>query len=78
MLAALPAVNRAEVRGDRVLLHTTDSDAVARRLLTETSATDLEVASLGLEDAFLALTSDATPDLATPHLPAKTHEMSHR
>lgn len=72
LLAALPAVDRAEVRGDRVLLHTTDSDAVTRHLLTTTSATDLEVASLGLEDAFLALTSDLAPDLAAP-----THEMSH-
>ncbi len=57
-LAAVPGVDRAEVRGDRVLLQTGDSDAVARYLLTATAASDLEIGGLGLEDAFIALTSD--------------------
>jgi len=57
-LAAVPGVDKAEVRGDRVLLRTRDSDAVARHLLTSTDATDLEIGGLGLEDAFIALTSD--------------------
>ncbi|GAA3807758.1 ABC transporter ATP-binding protein [Cellulomonas soli] len=58
VLAAIDGVDRAEVRGDRVLLHTSDSDTVARHLLTRTQAVDLEIAGLGLEDAFIALTSD--------------------
>ena len=55
-LAALPGVDRAEVRGDTVLLHTGDSDGVARYLLTQTAARDLEITSRNLEEAFLALT----------------------
>ena len=35
-LASLPGVDSAEVRGDTVLLHAKDSDAVARYLLTAT------------------------------------------
>jgi ABC-2 type transport system ATP-binding protein len=31
---------------------------VARRLLTQTPARDLEITSRGLEEAFIALTSD--------------------
>jgi ABC-2 type transport system ATP-binding protein len=41
-----------------VVVHCADSDAVARYLLTETAAKDLEVAALGLEEAFVALTGD--------------------
>jgi len=62
-LAALPAVDGLEVRGDTVLLHTRDSDAVARHLLTQTDAHDVEITSKGLEDAFLSLTHRRT---ATP------------
>jgi ABC-2 type transport system ATP-binding protein len=58
-LASLPGVDSAEVRGDTVLLHATDSDAVARHLLTATAARDLEITSRNLEDAFLALTATA-------------------
>ncbi|MFC0002863.1 ABC transporter ATP-binding protein [Micromonospora siamensis] len=56
-LAALPGVRSVEVRGDAVLLHTEDSDLVARHLLTRTDARDLEITSRNLEDAFLALTT---------------------
>jgi ABC-2 type transport system ATP-binding protein len=59
-LAGLPGVDSVEVRGDTVLLRASDSDAVARRLLTETAARDLEITSHNLEDAFIALTT--TPD----------------
>ena len=38
------------------------ADAVARYLLTETDAHDLEIASRGLEEAFLALTGDDGTD----------------
>jgi ABC-2 type transport system ATP-binding protein len=64
-LHAIPGVDEVEVRGDTVLIHSGDTDAVARRLLTETAAHDLEITSRGLEDAFIALTSDAT-DESTP------------
>ncbi|WP_426566480.1 ABC transporter ATP-binding protein [Angustibacter sp. McL0619] len=61
-LAAVPGVERAERRGDRVLLRGKDSDAIARHLLTHTAARDLEIASTGLEDAFIALTGDTTEE----------------
>ena len=35
-----------------------DTDAVARHLLTQTAARDLEITARGLEDAFLSLTGD--------------------
>lgn len=63
-LAALPGVDSVEVRGERVLLHSQDSDLVARHLLTATAATDLEITSRNLEDAFLALTASADPAAA--------------
>jgi ABC-2 type transport system ATP-binding protein len=57
-LAAMPGVTGVEVRGDTLLVHTKDSDAVARHLLTTTDARDLEITSQGLEDAFLSLTGE--------------------
>jgi ABC-2 type transport system ATP-binding protein len=57
-LSGLPGVRSVEVRGDRVLIGTTDSDAVARHLLTATAARDVEIVAHNLEDAFLALTGD--------------------
>src|SRR3954449_8753955 len=59
-LLGVPGVASVEVRGDTVLLRTSDSDATARFLLTQTSARDLEVTAHSLEDAFIALTGDAT------------------
>jgi len=65
VLKALPGVLQAEVRGDSVILQCTDSDAVARYLLTRTAARDLEVVAQNLEAAFVALTSrDAPASLA--------------
>jgi ABC-2 type transport system ATP-binding protein len=58
LLAGIPAVEGVEVRGDTVLIHSSDTDAVARHLLTTTDAHDLEITARGLEDAFLALTGD--------------------
>jgi len=62
-LRGLPGVLSVELRGDRVIIQTTDSDSVARHLLTNTPARDLEIVAHNLEDAFLALTGDgaATP-----------------
>jgi len=57
-LGRLPGVRSVEVRGDTVIVQTTDSDAVARYLLTATNARDVEIVAHNLEDAFLALTGD--------------------
>jgi ABC-2 type transport system ATP-binding protein len=57
-LRDLPGVEDVELRGDTVLVASADSDAVARHLLTATPAHDLQITSRGLEDAFLALTTD--------------------
>jgi ABC-2 type transport system ATP-binding protein len=58
-LRSIPGAESAEVRGETVLIHSNDSDAVARYLLTSTAARDLEITARALEDAFIALTSDA-------------------
>ncbi|WP_426592485.1 ABC transporter ATP-binding protein [Cellulomonas sp. McL0617] len=57
-LEALPGVQSVELRGDRILVRTADSDGVARHLLTTTHAVDIEITARGLEDAFIALTGD--------------------
>jgi len=57
-LRGIPGVDSVEVRGDSVVVHSGDSDAVARYLLTSTPARDLEIVARALEDAFIALTSD--------------------
>ncbi len=61
-LARLAGVESVELRGDTVLVHANDTDAVARYLLNETDARDLEIATRGIEEAFLALTGDADED----------------
>jgi ABC-2 type transport system ATP-binding protein len=61
-LRALAGVRTVELRGDRVLIQTTDSDSVARHLLTHTPAHDVEIVAHNLEDAFLALTGDGAPE----------------
>jgi ABC-2 type transport system ATP-binding protein len=57
-LSALPGVESVDIRGDAVYIHAKDTDAIARHLLTETDAHDLEINARGLEDAFLSLTGD--------------------
>jgi ABC-2 type transport system ATP-binding protein len=57
-LGALAGVDGVEVRGDSVIVHTRDSDAVARHLLTRTAARDVEITAQGIEEAFLSLTAD--------------------
>ncbi|AJW38516.1 Methionine ABC transporter ATP-binding protein [Rhodococcus sp. B7740] len=64
VLLALPGVDRVDTRGDKVIVHGRDSDAVARYLLNDAHATDLEIVSRNLEDAFLALTTDSENNLA--------------
>jgi len=56
-IRAIAGVTAVELRGDTVLVHCTDSDAVARYLLTKTPARDLEISSMNLEAAFVTLTS---------------------
>jgi ABC-2 type transport system ATP-binding protein len=58
LLRELTAADSVEQRGDSVLVHSGDSDAVARYLLTRTDARDIEIAARGLEDAFIALTGE--------------------
>jgi ABC-2 type transport system ATP-binding protein len=59
-LAAIAGVESVEVRGDMVFLHARDTDAIARHLLNNTDARDLEITSRNLEQAFLTLTADDT------------------
>jgi ABC-2 type transport system ATP-binding protein len=56
-LASLPGVATAERHGASVLLRCSDSDAAIRALLHEhPAARDIEIASAGLEEAFVQLT----------------------
>jgi ABC-2 type transport system ATP-binding protein len=57
-LSRLDGIESVEVRGDTVLVHAKDTDPVARYLLTQTTAHDLEITARGIEQAFLALTGD--------------------
>ncbi|PJI93384.1 ABC transporter ATP-binding protein [Luteimicrobium subarcticum] len=65
---ALPGVEQVDTRGLRLVVRGADSDAVARYLLTGTSAHDLEVTAENLEEAFVALTGDG------PHASAASHQ----
>ena len=57
-LGAVAGVEAVEVRGNTVLIHGKDTDQIARHLLTQTDARDLEITARGLEEAFLSLTGD--------------------
>ena len=58
-LQARGRVHDIEVLGSALTLSSTDTDAVAALLLSDHLAKDLEITSRGLEDAFMALTSDS-------------------
>ncbi|WP_027342898.1 ABC transporter ATP-binding protein [Hamadaea tsunoensis] len=59
-LDRMPGVTVVEVRNDRAVLRTDDSDATVRALVTSGRAFgNLEIVSAGLEEAFLALTETA-------------------
>jgi ABC-2 type transport system ATP-binding protein len=64
-LRRIPGAEGVELRGDTVLIHATDSDTVARYLLTNTPAKDLEITTRGIEDAFIALTGDESDSAAS-------------
>lgn len=70
-LRSHPAVTAVEPAGSltRVRIRSTDSDAVARAVLTELGGTDLEVTAGSLDDAFLTLTHSRT---STPVLEGAT------
>ena len=55
-LTTIPGVDHVEMRGESLIVHANDSDAVARFLLTQTPARDLEITARALEDAFVTLT----------------------
>ncbi|WP_295826019.1 ABC transporter ATP-binding protein [uncultured Microbacterium sp.] len=57
-LASVPGVDSVEAAGDRITVHTRDSDALARHLLTSTTARDLEITAQNLESVFLTLTAE--------------------
>jgi ABC-2 type transport system ATP-binding protein len=57
-ITAVGGVDHVEIRGESVTIHAKDSDAVARYLLTETPARDVEITAKGIEEAFLSLTGD--------------------
>ncbi|MFE7704644.1 ABC transporter ATP-binding protein [Streptomyces sp. NPDC057486] len=59
-LELLPGVNAVEIRGDRALLRTDDSDATVIELARLGRVRNLRVSPATLEDAFLSLTSPAT------------------
>ena len=66
-LAKVDGVDSVDVRGDSVLVHGSDSDAIARYLLNHTTARDLEITSRNLEEAFVALTGDDADVLPKEH-----------
>jgi ABC-2 type transport system ATP-binding protein len=58
LLRALPALTQLELRAGRVSISSNDSDQTLRALIYSFPlAHDIEVSAVGLEDAFLALTS---------------------
>jgi ABC-2 type transport system ATP-binding protein len=64
-LASLPGVTSADRRGEEIVLICSDSDAAAHALFDAyRDARDVEIASAGLEDAFIKLTADADDGLA--------------
>jgi ABC-2 type transport system ATP-binding protein len=60
VLRTLPGVSEVEVRGEQVSISSRDSDATLRALLQKLpQAHDIEVTAVGLEGAFLSLTSES-------------------
>ncbi|WP_328913288.1 MULTISPECIES: ABC transporter ATP-binding protein [unclassified Streptomyces] len=66
-LRALPGVTAVEIRGERALLRTGDSDATVVALVNAGRCHGLTVAPASLEDAFLTLTAHPAP-AAAAHL----------
>ena len=61
LLTALPGVTSADLHGETAILSCADSDAALRALLAGfPAARDIEVTGAGIEEAFMALTADAS------------------
>ncbi|WP_144783704.1 ABC transporter ATP-binding protein [Microbacterium sp. BH-3-3-3] len=65
-LASVPGVDSVEAAGERITVHTRDSDALARHLLTSTTARDLEITAQNLESVFLTLTAEPSASDLVP------------
>ncbi|MFJ1757481.1 ABC transporter ATP-binding protein [Kitasatospora sp. NPDC088134] len=61
LVSRTPGVRSSAVRGDRTYFTCTDSDALLKALVRETSAREIEVAPRSLEEAFMALTENGHP-----------------
>ncbi len=61
VLAGRDLIARTEIDADRLVVETSDSDAVARLLLGELGAVDLEIEPASLETAFIRLTDTREP-----------------
>jgi ABC-2 type transport system ATP-binding protein len=73
-LSRLAGVESVELRGDTLLVHAKDTDSIARYLLTETDARDLEITARGIEEAFLTLTGE---HLEHPEHPEQREHREH-
>ena len=59
VIAAMPGVTEYQIRGERIAVSSSDSDATLRALLAACPhARDIEITAMGLEGAFLSLTSE--------------------
>ncbi|WP_333767681.1 ABC transporter ATP-binding protein [Streptomyces sp. IBSBF 2435] len=66
-LRGLPGVTAVEVRGDRAVLRSADSDATVMALARTDRVRRLSVAPASLEDAFLTLTTHPAATAAAPY-----------
>ncbi|OXM62917.1 ABC transporter ATP-binding protein [Amycolatopsis vastitatis] len=63
VIAGLPGVKEFELRGDRVAISSSDSDATLWALKAAVPGVrDVEISAVGLEGAFLSLTADETAE----------------
>jgi ABC-2 type transport system ATP-binding protein len=68
-LSTLPAVATSSLRGDRVEIRSTNTDAVLRAVIRQWPDTrDFEITGIGLEDAFIALTESGAATTSTSHI----------
>ncbi|MCL5077418.1 MAG: ABC transporter ATP-binding protein [Actinobacteria bacterium] len=59
VLSAIDGVTEVVTQGEAITITCSESDLIARYLLTQTNAKNLEISSVGLEEAFLALTGES-------------------